>query len=228
MPSTSSPRAAYFDIDGTLTATNIVMPLYWYRRKLGSPLGFFFWRLSLVWRGPWWLLLDRIDRAASNRSIYRSYGGLNRESVRQLEDQCYRECIRARLMPLARQRLEELQHGGVQIVLVTGGLDFIMQPLARELSAECIAPGLVESGGEFSGALTGGALSGKGKAVAVHAHAGTNKIDLKESFAFGDSYADLEMLECVGHPVAVNPDSRLKRIAIERGWTIEKWKRNNV
>src|SRR6185369_11999541 len=121
---------------------------------------------------------------------------------------------------------QELQREGVKIVLVTGGLDFVMQPLARELGAEFYSPRLVEADGKFTGELTDGALSGKGKADVVHAHAGQNKIDLKESFAFGDSYADLEMLECVGHPVAVNPDSILKKIAVDRHWTIEHWKKN--
>jgi HAD superfamily hydrolase (TIGR01490 family) len=221
---TQTARAAYFDIDGTLTKTNIVMPLIWYHRRLDSGPGFFLFQLSLLLRGPYWLVLDRIDRSASNRSIYRSYGGFDREALRKLEESCYRECIRSRLMPPAQQKLEELKRDGVKIVLVTGGLDFVMQPLAKELGADFYSPQLVEANGRFTGELVDGALSGKGKADAVHAHAQKNNIDLKESFAFGDSYADLEMLECVGHPVAVNPDSTLRRIASQRGWQVEKWK----
>ncbi|MGB9880172.1 MAG: HAD family hydrolase, partial [Anaerolineae bacterium] len=36
-----------------------------------------------------------------------------------------------------------------------------------------------------------------------------------------DSHSDLPLLELVGHPVAVNPDPRLKRVAQKRGWPVE-------
>ena len=48
----------------------------------------------------------------------------------------------------------------------------------------------------------------------------TDDIDLAESFAYSDSITDLPMLEAVGHPVVVNPDRDLRRIALERGWEI--------
>ena len=43
-------------------------------------------------------------------------------------------------------------------------------------------------------------------------------IDLDASTAYSDSHTDLPFLEAVGHPVAVNPDRRLRRLARERGW----------
>ena len=49
-------------------------------------------------------------------------------------------------------------------------------------------------------------------------------IDLEHSYAYGDSYADKEFLESVGHPVAVNPDRRLKKLAESRGWPIHNWR----
>ena len=49
-------------------------------------------------------------------------------------------------------------------------------------------------------------------------------IDLAQSFAYTDSHGDLPMLECVGHPAAVNPDRRLRRLAAARGWHVEEWK----
>ena len=48
----------------------------------------------------------------------------------------------------------------------------------------------------------------------------TEDLDLAESFAYSDSITDLPMLEAVGHPVVVNPDRELRRIAVERGWEI--------
>lgn len=45
-------------------------------------------------------------------------------------------------------------------------------------------------------------------------------IDWENSFAYGDSYSDLSVLELVGHPVAVTPDKKLQAIAEERKWRI--------
>jgi hypothetical protein len=44
--------------------------------------------------------------------------------------------------------------------------------------------------------------------------------DLDECFAYSDSYTDLPMLNAVGNPRAVNPDSDLRAVAIERNWAV--------
>lgn len=45
-------------------------------------------------------------------------------------------------------------------------------------------------------------------------------IDLKNSFAFGDSDADIEYMALAGHPIALNPNSHLKVIAEKNNWLI--------
>ena len=50
-------------------------------------------------------------------------------------------------------------------------------------------------------------------------------VDLSSSYAYSDSITDLPMLEAVGHPVAVNPDRDLRRIAAERGWHVRDFRR---
>ena len=52
-------------------------------------------------------------------------------------------------------------------------------------------------------------------------------LDLSRSYAYADSISDLPMMEAVGNPVAVNPDSRLQKAARERGWEIKDWRRKN-
>ena len=219
-------RAAYFDVDGTLTATNIVMPLIWYKSKLCSAPAAFFWKLSLAVRGPYWFVLDRLDRAASNRAIYSNYAGMDSAAVKILAGEYYRSHLKPRIIPQALERLTALKREDVRIVLVTGGLDIVMQPLAEELGAICIAPALADNGRHFTGELATGAISGGRKAQAVAEHARAHGIDLAASFAFGDSFeGDLAMLEAVGHPSAVNPDRRLAKIATARGWAVERWRR---
>ena len=50
-------------------------------------------------------------------------------------------------------------------------------------------------------------------------------IDLGPSYAYSDSATDLPMLEAVGHPVAVNPDRGLLRVAREREWEVVRFGR---
>ncbi len=54
-------------------------------------------------------------------------------------------------------------------------------------------------------------------------YADANGFDLAESVAYADSSSDLPLLEAVGFPVAVNPETRLASLAIKRGWLTEYW-----
>jgi HAD superfamily hydrolase (TIGR01490 family) len=75
--------------------------------------------------------------------------------------------------------------------------------------------------GRYTGRLgPHGILHAEAKAGAVADLAADEDIDLAESYAYSDSINDLPLLELVGHPIAVNPDSELKRAAREMGWPV--------
>ena len=61
---------------------------------------------------------------------------------------------------------------------------------------------------------------GPQKAATIRLIAERDNLDLTESWAYSDSATDLPMLEAVGHPVVVNPDRALRRIAQMRGWPV--------
>jgi phosphoserine phosphatase len=50
-------------------------------------------------------------------------------------------------------------------------------------------------------------------------------VHLDDCVAYADSTSDLPLLEAVGHPVAVNPETRLASIARKRGWLVEDWEK---
>jgi HAD superfamily hydrolase (TIGR01490 family) len=220
----SHPRAAYCDVDGTLSATQIASPLIFFKRRLTPRPLRALWMGCLPLRAAYWLLLDKFSREASNRAIYAGYAGLNVERLKALAPECYRSYLEPRLLSEGLQRLKRLKEEGMQLVLVTGSLDFLMKPLAVRLGAEVVAPSLEVRDGYFTGRLTGPVMTGERKALAVRAHAQRLGIDLQASFAFGDALGDLPMLECVGRPVAVNPGRRLAAQAARRGWPIERWR----
>jgi HAD superfamily hydrolase (TIGR01490 family) len=79
--------------------------------------------------------------------------------------------------------------------------------------------------GVYTGRADGPFTYREGKAEAIREIAEREGIDLAESYAYSDSESDLPMLFAVGHPVAVNPDAALERVAREEGWRIMRFDR---
>ena len=96
-------------------------------------------------------------------------------------------------------------------------------PRAGVRAARRIAARLVERVGRFTGELAEPPLTADGRASMAARLAADHKVDLADCHAYGDSLADLPMLELVGHPHPINPDFRLSREARRRRWPIENW-----
>ena len=64
---------------------------------------------------------------------------------------------------------------------------------------------------------------GENKAKLVQELAEVHNFDLSDSYAYGNHYSDAHKLKRVGHPVAVNPDRKLREIATGNGWQIEQF-----
>ena len=79
--------------------------------------------------------------------------------------------------------------------------------------------------GVYTGRPDGPFTYREGKAEAIRELAAAEGIDLAESYAYSDSESDLPMLRAVGHPVAVNPDATLLRVAREQGWDVIRLER---
>jgi HAD superfamily hydrolase (TIGR01490 family) len=77
--------------------------------------------------------------------------------------------------------------------------------------------------GVYTGKAAGPFTYREGKAEAIRELAAREGIDLTESYAYSDSESDLPMMRAVGHPVAVNPDRVLERVAREQGWRIMRF-----
>jgi phosphoserine phosphatase len=77
--------------------------------------------------------------------------------------------------------------------------------------------------GVYTGRAAGPFTYREGKAQAIRELAEREGIDLSESYAYSDSESDLPMMHTVGHPVAVNPDRALERVAREQGWRIMRF-----
>ena len=109
---------------------------------------------------------------------------------------------------------------------------FICTAASQEM-ADLVATVLIFDGGVGSRAeIVDGVYTGRpggpftyreGKAEAIRQLAVERGIDLGASYAYSDSESDLPMLRAVGHPVAVNPDAELARVAAEEGWPVMRF-----
>src|SRR5690606_5867964 len=113
------------------------------------------------------------------------------------------------------------QAHGRRVFIISASPEEIVAPLARYLEVdEAIATrAKLHEQGRYTGEVESYAY-GPYKAEAIARVAELEGIDLEASDAYSDSATDVPMLELVGHPVAVNPDRELARVARQRGWEI--------
>ncbi len=128
---------------------------------------------------------------------------------------------------LSQQALRQVDHhrrAGHEVVLVTGSLNSLIAPLARFLGvATVIAAVPAQDARGYTGQLIPPLPYGEGKRVHIEALAKSRGIDLRASYAYGDSPGDVGLLEVVGHPQVVNPIRGMHRIALRRCWPVTRW-----
>ena len=113
------------------------------------------------------------------------------------------------------------QDAGRKVFIVTAASNEIAELLAHVLVFDGGIGARSEiRDGVYTGQPQGPFTYREGKAQAIRELAAADGIDLEASYAYSDSESDLPMLRCVGHPVAVNPDAELQRVAREEGWRI--------
>ena len=215
---------AFFDVDGTLLKSTIVHYYIWMRTaKIPRPLKLV-WLVGFLPKIVYYLILDKISRTRFNLVFYRNYRGMDAAEVKALSGEMFETYLRPKIFSEAISEIQEHKQQGMTIALVTGSLDFIVQPIADYLEIDAVlAPQLREEGGRFTGELTTAPLIGERKAEVMQGYAEQHEISLKDSYAYGDSQSDLPMLECVGNPVVVNPGKALRQKALDSGWEMHEW-----
>ena len=128
----------------------------------------------------------------------------------------------SRVRPEATRLVEMHRRAGRDTYSVSASPVELVEPLAAALgmTGGIGTVSAVDTDGVYTGELAGPFVYGPGKVVAIREIADWEGYDMALSYAYSDSASDLPMLEAVGHPVAVNPDSRLARQAHDRGWPI--------
>jgi fatty acyl-CoA reductase len=216
---------AFFDVDGTLASSNLILTF----------VNFQFWRLSrwrrLAWlflflpRIPFYIVLDAVSRRRFNTAFFRNYSGVYQSELEQWAQEAVKGFWQQRLFREGLDRVRQHLAHGHRVVLITGNLKPILDPLGIWLEADKMVGAQPEvAEGCLTGRLVGGTMNGEAKAATAQLTAELLGLDLSASYVYTDSYDDRTLLESVGRPVAVNPDWRLRRLTRRRGWPILHWR----
>jgi phosphoserine phosphatase len=170
---------------------------------------------------PSLLALDRRDRGDFLRHFYRRYDGASADRLRADAWELFSDLLLEKSFPEGLRRVREHRRLGHRTVLLTGALDFVIDPL-RPLFDDVVAATLDEQDGRLTGELVAVPPTGEARALLLAEYAGANDLSLSDAVAYADSASDLPMLESVGFPVAVNPEPKLATIARRRGWHVEQ------
>ena len=214
-------RLAIFDVDHTITRRSTGLRLV----QCGIRHGLFS-AGSLV-SLPYHYIRYRAGKINVERAIaaLSRLEGCSRDELICVAVDCYRRRVAADVIQASRNAIEYHRGAGDTIVLATSSLGLIVAPLAEHLdAAHLIATELEFRDGRATGLLDGGPCLGAEKRRRVEALADSIDADLQDAWFYSDSHLDLPLFDAVGHPVAVNPDRRLRHIARERGWPIERFR----
>lgn len=134
------------------------------------------------------------------------------------------EIIRPAIRPAAIELVRRHQQAGDVVVITSATNEFVTRPIAQAFGVdELIATELVRGpDGWLTGEVAGQPNMREGKVARLAAWLaarGWDWSDVEATF-YSDSMNDLPLLEKVQHPVATNPDERLRALAQERGWPV--------
>jgi len=227
----ASQIGAFFDLDGTLLPSPSLEWRFiaWLAACDAIDGGHLARWLGHFARNVW---LDPYAATFENKSYLR---GLGESLAAWWESERAGESLRYFAAGVERVAWHQAQ--GHRVFLVTGTLGPLARAAARRLPGpvEACATELESRDGRWTGRVAGEHQRGEAKARALRRLAAQHDLDLSESHAYGNCLADLSMLEAVGHPVAVNPDDGLERIACSEGdfgsrraasrmWRMCRWK----
>ncbi|MCW2601652.1 MAG: HAD-superfamily subfamily hydrolase [Frankiales bacterium] len=212
--------AAFFDLDKTVIAKSSTL-------VFGKP----FYKGGLVNRravlkssfAQFVYLLQGADEDSMDKM--RDYlkalcAGWSVQQVHDIVAETLHELIDPLVYAEALELFEEHRRAGREIVIVSSSGEEIVGPIGDMLGVDrVIATRMVVENGKYTGDI-GFYAYGEGKELAIQELAARRNWDLAECYAYSDSFTDAPMLSAVGHPVAVNPDRALKKLATENDWPV--------
>jgi len=131
------------------------------------------------------------------------------------------EVIRPILLAPAQELINKHKQQGDTLLVITATNKFVTQPIVELYGINHLlatTPELI--GDKYSGNVAGTPCFQEGKVTCLNLWLKETGHTLENSWFYSDSHNDLPLLKLVDHPVAVNPDEKLKQHANESNWPI--------
>jgi HAD superfamily hydrolase (TIGR01490 family) len=212
--------AAFFDLDRTLLRRSSALALAGSFRERGLIS-----RRQLLHAAAWQFLF--VARGASHEAVRRGaedgllvLAGHRPEELRELVAEAIEPVLRPLVYAEPLSLVERHRERGERVYIVSATLQEIVEAIADDLGFDGALGTICEvQDGRYTGRALR-ALHAEAKAAALRELAEREDLDLAACTAYSDSHTDLPFLDAVGHPVVVNPDRALRRIAAVRGWPV--------
>ena len=213
--------AAFYDLEGTLVSTNLVHTLAFYSRRQQGLFATIKKSVGTLAKLPLFGVTDLYSRNVFNEFFFQSYKGESEDRLRYFSEELFEEVLKPAIYSGTRELIAQSKKIGQKQIVITGALDFTIDRLCNYLEIdEFVSNRLEFVNGHATGRILPPIMASATKAKWMREYAERENINLSESYAYSDSISDLPMLSIVGHPVAVNPDFRLKQTATQHDWAI--------
>jgi len=217
------PRiGAFFDFDGTLIAgfSATVFLKEQIRRGDLSP-----YQLVELLAAVSQFSLGSMGFSGLMTSAAKFMRGVREVDYIEFGQELYEQQIARKIYPESRALVQAHMARGHTVAVISSATPYQVEPMASDLDIEHVICSRYEvKDGVFTGGIERPLCFGPGKVEAAESLSRDYGIDLDQSYFYSDSDDDLELLERVGHPQPLNPNSKLTAIAEERGWPIRRFK----
>ncbi|MCM3637021.1 HAD-IB family hydrolase [Sporosarcina luteola] len=218
-------KVAIFDFDGTLYSKETFQLLMdhlkqhpTHRAKYKS----FFRRILPLYIGYKIKIVPEAKMREGSMQIYaNALNSLTKPELDQyFEDM--KESMRLHFNDEVVARVQQHRNDDMHVMLVSGAYTSLLHAVTEGIEFDTIIGTDIPftEDGAFDSQKGIYHIQGNRKTEKVMEMLDGKQVDWEHSFAYGDSYSDLPVLELVGNPVAVRPEERLKQIAEDRNWTI--------
>jgi HAD superfamily hydrolase (TIGR01490 family) len=214
--------AALFDMDRTLLRVDSARLYTQFRRDRGEASLIDALRVGL-WATQY--TLGVIDAPKVARKALESFKGRAESWLLESCAEWFPKYVLPEVQEAGRRAVRQHREAGDFVAIVTGATRYVAEPVAAELGIPHVICSELELDHEgcFTGRVIEPLCYGLGKVERSMRVAEREGFRIEEAAFYSDSITDLPLLQVVKAPVVINPDRRLRRIALKRGWPIEAW-----
>jgi HAD superfamily hydrolase (TIGR01490 family) len=209
---------AFYDLDHTILVDNSATHLINEARKRGI-------MSTKHFRQAIWLsILYKLRIGDSTKMIVRMLSwleGLNLTEITRLCVEVFSTQMIDKIRPEILKTISDHRSKNGAVVLLSSATEPICNPIREYLEMDDMVCSRLETkNGLLTGRTRGKLVYAREKATRLIAYCKTHGYNREDAFYYGDSYTDEHVMKVVGHPVAVDPDKGLLRIAMKNNWPI--------